>query len=94
MSLGFDGVFRCDGAGLDFGGGGGDDEGEGGADDDSCCVWVVMVFVLVFESLLFPVFVLASACVCKEVSPLNPVSIISMELLMVSNWPDIQFLVS
>ena len=38
MSLGFDGVFRCDGAGLDFGGGGGDDEGEGGADDDSCCV--------------------------------------------------------
>ena len=44
-----------------------------------------MVFVLVFESLLFPVFVLASACVCKEVSPLNPVSIISMELLMVSN---------
>ena len=31
MSLGFDDVFHCDGAGLDFGGG-------GGAGDDSCCV--------------------------------------------------------
>ena len=53
-----------------------------------------MIFMLVFESLLFPVFVLALACICKEVSPLNPVSSISMELLMVSNSPNIQFWVS
>ena len=31
-------------------------------------------FCVVFESLLFPVFVLALACICKEVNPLNPVS--------------------
>ena len=94
MSLGFGDVFRCDGSGLDSGGGGGDDGGGGGADNDSCCVCIIMFFVLVFESLLFPVFFLALACICKEVSPLNPVSSILMELLMVSNSPDIQFLVS
>ena len=52
-----------------------------------------MVFVLVLESLLFLVFVLALPYICKEVSPLNPISSISMELLMVSNSPDIQLLV-
>ena len=51
-----------------------------------------MVFVLVLESLLFPVFVLALVCICKEVSPFNPVSGIVMELLMVSNSANIQFL--
>ena len=51
-----------------------------------------MVFVLVLESLVFPVFVLALVYICKEVSPFNPVSGIVMELLMVSNSADIQFL--
>ena len=38
ISLGFGDVFRCGGAGLDFGGDGGDDGGSGDADDDdSCC---------------------------------------------------------
>ena len=91
VSLEFDDVFRCDGVRLDLSSVGGDNGG-GSGDDDSCCVWVVMVFVLVLESLLVPVSVLASCYIYKEVSPFNPVSSVAMELLMVSNSRDIQFL--
>ena len=52
-----------------------------------------MVFVLVLVSLLFPVSVLVLVCICNEIRPLNSVSSVSIELLMVSNSPDIQFLV-
>ena len=48
--------------------------------------------MLVLDLLLFPVFVLAVVCICKEVSPFRSVSSAAMELLMVSNSPNIQFL--
>ena len=46
---------------------------------------------MVLESLLFPVFVLTLVCICKEVSPVNTVSSVAMELLMVSNHPICHF---
>lgn len=67
---------------LSCGGGGGDGDGEGGS-DALCCVWFVIVFVFVIESLEFTVFVFD--LFYKEVSPFNTVSMVVIELLMVSH---------